>query len=109
LFSVYEEVPAKFEEWTSNGIAVAIYSSGSVLAQKLLFGYTLYGDLTKVTLLRMWFLILTFDIIIQYISHYFDTKVGAKQEPASYEAISASVNLPANDILFLTDIVRGNI
>ena len=40
----------------------------------------------------------------QYLSHYFDTKVGAKQEVASYQTISTAVQIPAGDILFLTDI-----
>ncbi|KAH9399304.1 Enolase-phosphatase E1 [Tyrophagus putrescentiae] len=76
---VYDEVPAKFRQWTEvEQIRLAIYSSGSVLAQKLLFAHTLAGDLTK------------------YISAYFDTKVGAKQERPARTAASA--------ILFLTDI-----
>lgn len=84
---VYDEVPAKFRQWTEvEQIRLAIYSSGSVLAQKLLFAHTLAGDLT------------------QYISAYFDTKVGAKQETTSYENISAQLALPPSAILFLTDI-----
>ena len=46
--SVYEDVPRNFKKWISDGIIIGIYSSGSVLAQKLLFAFTLFGDLTNV-------------------------------------------------------------
>lgn len=83
---VYEDVPTAFERWSADGKTVAIYSSGSVLAQKLLFGYTDHGDLTT------------------YISAYFDTNIGHKREAASYQAIAKELNLSAEDILFLSDI-----
>lgn len=46
--SVYDDVPTAFKEWTDSGKKIYVYSSGSVLAQKLLFGDSVHGDLTKV-------------------------------------------------------------
>jgi enolase-phosphatase E1 len=83
---VYDDVPAAFERWTADGKTIAIYSSGSVLAQKLLFGYTGHGDLTP------------------FISANFDTHIGHKREAASYEAIARELDQNAEDILFLSDI-----
>lgn len=72
-----------------DGQKVYIYSSGSVQAQKLLFGQSLAGDL------------------LPYIEGHFDTAVGAKQEAASYSAIVEKIGCKAEDVLFLTDIVKG--
>jgi enolase-phosphatase E1 len=83
---VYSEVPRKLHEWKERGLSLYIYSSGSVHAQKLLFGHTEYGDLTGL------------------FSGFFDTRVGAKQEVASYRTIAAQVELPPSEILFLSDI-----
>ena len=65
---------------------MGIYSSGSVEAQKLLFGYSEKGDLTP------------------FLSAYFDTKIGHKREVESYQNIQQSLNLPAEQILFLSDV-----
>jgi len=65
---------------------VYIYSSGSVAAQKLLFGYSIYGDLHE------------------YFSGHFDTKVGLKVHSSSYTEIAAQIGIQPRDILFLTDI-----
>ncbi|EYB80771.1 hypothetical protein Y032_0400g754 [Ancylostoma ceylanicum] len=63
-----------------------IYSSGSVLAQKMLFGHSIAGDLTKI------------------LSGYFDTNVGLKGEPNSYTKICEQINVKPSDVLFLTDV-----
>ena len=63
-----------------------VYSSGSVYAQKLLFAHTEVGDLTPL------------------FSGYFDTTVGGKRETASYERIAEQIGLPAEQLLFLSDI-----
>lgn len=84
---VYDDVPRAFERWDRTGTSVAIFSSGSVLAQKLLFEHTSYGDLTR------------------FISAYFDTNVGSKKEAESYRRIARAVQLPANEILFCSDVV----
>jgi enolase-phosphatase E1 len=83
---VYAEVPARLRTWHEAGIALYIYSSGSVPAQKLLFGHSEAGDLTP--LLR----------------GYFDTETGPKREAGSYQRITEQVGVPAGDILFLSDV-----
>jgi len=83
---VYPEVPRKLHEWREQGLALYIYSSGSVHAQQLLFAHTEYGDLTSL------------------FSGYFDTRVGAKQAVDSYRVIAEEMNFPPREILFLSDI-----
>ncbi|PTL84643.1 acireductone synthase [Vitiosangium sp. GDMCC 1.1324] len=83
---VYEDVPRRLREWHARGLRLYVYSSGSVQAQKLLFGHTRFGDLTPL------------------FSDYFDTRVGGKKEAASYAAIVRELGLPASEILFLSDV-----
>lgn len=83
---VFEDVPTAMKRWTDTGKVVAIYSSGSILAQKLLFAHTNYGDLTP------------------FISNYFATTTGPKRETASYTAISEALGIAPAEILFLSDI-----
>jgi enolase-phosphatase E1 len=83
---LYPEVEGVLRQWKADGIELGIYSSGSVPAQKLLFGYSEAGDLTPL------------------FSTYFDTKVGHKREVASYQNIQKELNIPANEILFLSDV-----
>lgn len=83
---VFPDVPPALQQWQAEGIDVRIYSSGSILAQKLLFSTTLDGDLTR------------------FINGYFDTGMGGKTEPASYLAITSSFNLPPTEILFISDV-----
>ncbi len=85
---VFADVPPALERWHNKGLTVSIFSSGSVLAQKLLFGHTEAGDLTK------------------FISSYFDTEVGAKADLESYRKIAAALTLPTTEILFISDVVR---
>ena len=83
---VYADAFACLKAWQQRGIQLYVYSSGSVYAQKLLFGYSDFGDMTPL------------------FSGYFDTTTGAKGDAESYRKITASINLPAQDILFLSDI-----
>jgi len=83
---VYPDVPGALQRWKSEGRRVAIYSSGSVLAQKLLFRTTVHGDLTT------------------YLDAHFDTVVGAKRETASYTRIAESLSTSPSTILFVSDI-----
>uniref|UniRef100_A0A2A4K3H4 Enolase-phosphatase E1 n=1 Tax=Heliothis virescens TaxID=7102 RepID=A0A2A4K3H4_HELVI len=86
---VYDDVSPALDLWRSvDGQKVYIYSSGSVQAQKLLFGQSLAGDMLKL------------------IDGHFDTAVGAKQEAASYAAIAEKIGCKPEEILFLTDIVK---
>lgn len=85
---IYTDVLPAFKRWHEAGIRLAIYSSGSVKAQQLLFSQTEMGDL------------------LPYISGHYDTAVGHKQQKQSYENIAKGLDLPAEDILFLTDVVK---
>jgi enolase-phosphatase E1 len=85
---VYPDVPVAFERWRRQKRVICIYSSGSVLAQQLLFRTTASGDLTP------------------YISEYFDTRVGAKIERESYRKIAASFSYAPHQFLFISDAVK---
>lgn len=85
---VFRDVLPALERWRRRQIDVRIFSSGSVLAQRLLFSSTAAGDLTK------------------WINEYFDTTTGPKNDPASYERIAALFGMPAADILFISDVTR---
>jgi enolase-phosphatase E1 len=82
---VYADVPAAFARWRAAGRRVAIFSSGSVLAQQLLFRHSTAGDLTSC------------------LSAFFDTATGPKREPESYRRIAASLGVPADRLLFVSD------
>ena len=84
---VFGDVAPAFERWRRQGKRIYIYSSGSVLAQKLLFGNTEAGDLTKL------------------ISGYFDTNIGAKKETESYRRIATELNVAPWSIMFVSDVV----
>lgn len=86
---VFDDVPEALEKWNALGIKVYIYSSGSRLAQRLIFGKTNYGDLRK------------------FLSGFFDTTVGNKKETQSYVEISQSLGVDKpSDILFVTDVYQ---
>ncbi|XP_034663154.1 enolase-phosphatase E1 isoform X2 [Drosophila subobscura] len=83
---VFEDVPGAFAAWREAGLRIAVYSSGSVAAQKLIFKYSIAGDL------------------LTHLSAHFDTHVGHKQETQSYVNIAKSLGEDPRNILFLTDI-----
>ena len=85
---VYAEVRENLQKWKKQGIHLYVYSSGSVAAQKLLFGYSEAGDLTPL------------------FSGYFDTEIGGKREADSYRRIAAAIGIAPDQILFLSDIVQ---
>jgi enolase-phosphatase E1 len=84
--TVYDDVPKAFERWKSDGKTIAIYSSGSVLAQQLIFKYSDQGDLTR------------------FIDRYFDTTTGAKLENESYAKIAAELKINPDEAVFFSDI-----
>ena len=84
---VFPDVAPAFARWRKAGLTVSIFSSGSVLAQKLLFAHTEAGDLTP------------------FIGHYFDTAVGKKGEAESYRRIAEALGLQPSEILFVSDVV----
>jgi len=83
---VYADTPVYLRRWHAAGKRLYVYSSGSVAAQKLIFGHSDAGDLTPL------------------FSGYFDTRIGAKREAAAYQAILAELGLPGEAVLFLSDI-----
>jgi enolase-phosphatase E1 len=85
---VYPDVAPALARWRTDGLNVAIFSSGSVLAQQLLFAHTDAGDLTP------------------FINNYFDTSVGKKGEVESYGRIAETLNLQPSEILFVSDVVN---
>jgi enolase-phosphatase E1 len=87
---VFADVPPALASWTRSRVRLRVFSSGSVRAQKLLFGHTEEGDLSPL------------------FEGFHDTTTGPKQEPQSYRAIAAAFSLPAESILYLSD-VRGEL
>ncbi len=85
---VYPDAVEALKRWHQAGYALYVYSSGSIQAQKLIFGCSEAGDLSGL------------------FSGYFDTTSGPKREEASYRSIASSIGQPADAILFLSDIVE---
>jgi enolase-phosphatase E1 len=83
---LYPDVPRAFERWRSRGQRIAIFSSGSVQAQRLLFAHTPHGDLTGV------------------IDGYFDTTTGPKREAESYRRIAGALGVPPAGVTFVSDV-----
>jgi enolase-phosphatase E1 len=83
---VYPDVPPALAAWRAAGRRLRIFSSGSVQAQKLLFGHTGFGDLTPL------------------FEGFHDTQTGPKQDREAYIAIAAAFALPPAEILFLSDV-----
>lgn len=83
---LFADVAPALERWHHVGLKISIFSSGSSLAQKLLFAHTEAGDLTR------------------FIDNYFDTTIGAKTEVESYPRIAAALRLPTSELLFISDV-----
>ena len=82
---VFSDVVPALKNWRTQGRQICIYSSGSVLAQKLLFAHSTAGDLTP------------------FIDAYFDTEVGPKKEPDSYRRIASQLGVNCAEVLFISD------
>ena len=83
---VYPDVYPAMERWKKSGKTIAIFSSGSVQAQRNLFANTTAGDLSHL------------------LSAYFDTTTGPKRESTSYRKITAALEVPAAKTLFISDV-----
>jgi len=83
---VYADVRPAFVRWRRNGILIAIFSSGSVQAQRNLFANTTAGDLSP------------------FLYDYFDTTTGPKRESQSYRLIAAALHQNPRDVLFVSDV-----
>jgi enolase-phosphatase E1 len=82
---LYPDVAPCLRRWKARGLSLYVYSSGSVAAQKLLFGHSEAGDLTPL------------------FSGFFDTVIGGKKEAASYGRIAGEIGVSPREILFLSD------
>ena len=82
---LFDDVAPTLQRWHRNGYQLAVYSSGSVAAQQLLYRHSQNGNLEGI------------------FSHWFDTRIGPKQAPASYGAIAAALQLEPAEILFVSD------
>lgn len=83
---LYPDVLPTLRAWHARGIRLYIYSSGSVLAQRLIYGHTVAGDLTPL------------------LSGFFDTRVGNKRDTASYRLIASEIDTEPRRIAFLSDV-----
>ncbi len=83
---VFGDVPPAMRRWREAGKSVAIFSSGSELAQRLLFRYSTAGDLSSL------------------IDRFFDTRVGPKRDAHSYVRIAEELEVRVDQILFVSDI-----
>lgn len=82
---LFADVPNALQRWHRAGVKLAVYSSGSLAAQQLLYGHTQSGDLRPL------------------FSHWFDTRTGAKQVPESYQVISQAMGVQSQQVLFVSD------
>jgi enolase-phosphatase E1 len=87
LGPLYPDVAPALQRWRDAGLGLSVYSSGSVKAQQLIYGYSNAGDL------RFLF------------QHWFDTRIGPKTEQDSYKRIIAHLSANPNNVLFISDSV----
>ena len=85
---LFPDVPEALERWHEQGFTLAVYSSGSVPAQQLLYGHCQAGDLRPL------------------FQHWFDTKTGIKQAKESYLMIAKSMGTAPSDVLFISDALQ---
>lgn len=83
---LFADVAPALRRWAKAGLRLFVYSSGSVAAQKLLFGFSTDGDLTGL------------------FQGYFDTSMGPKRDSSSYAAIARGANVTPAEFLFLSDV-----
>lgn len=84
---VFPDVPPALARWRRAERDIAIFSSGSIQAQRLLFSCSTAGDLTP------------------FIRAYFDTTTGPKTEAQSYDRVAAALARSASEVLFLSDTI----
>ncbi|MFS8063494.1 MAG: acireductone synthase [Luteimonas sp.] len=85
---VYSDAAEALHNWHAEGHRLAVFSSGSVAAQKLLFGHSEAGDLGPL------------------FSAFFDTEIGHKRDADSYRLIADALDRGPGDIVFLSDVVE---
>jgi enolase-phosphatase E1 len=82
---LYDDVPTNLRRWQQEGLVLAVYSSGSVAAQQLIYQHSNHGDLRSL------------------FSHWFDTRTGSKHDPCSYTLIAGMMGCAPEAILFVSD------
>ena len=82
---LFDDVADSLKRWYADGIRLAVYSSGSVGAQQLIYGYSNGGDLRPL------------------FEHWFDTRVGPKCDEISYTKIAEALGVPCSNVLFVSD------
>uniref|UniRef100_A0A6U3Y0D7 Enolase-phosphatase E1 n=1 Tax=Ditylum brightwellii TaxID=49249 RepID=A0A6U3Y0D7_9STRA len=82
---IYDDFKPLLEWCKAHDVKVCIYSSGSIGAQKLLFGHSDAGDLCD------------------YFTSHYDTTSGGKKESKSYETIAKDIGLDVKEICFVSD------
>ena len=85
---IYPDAAAALPRWHAAGHPLAVYSSGSVAAQKLFFGNSSAGDLSAL------------------FCKFFDTEIGHKRDADSYRLIADALDHRPEDIVFLSDVVE---
>jgi len=85
LGPLYPDVPERLQQWQAQGLILAVYSSGSIRAQQLLYGHSSAGDLRSC------------------FQHWFDTRSGLKQDPQSYRQICRIMETNPSQVLFISD------
>jgi enolase-phosphatase E1 len=85
---LFADVALALRDWHGRGLHLAIYSSGSEEAQRLLVRHSEAGDLEPL------------------FEGFFDTRMGMKREAASYTNIARSWGAEAGRILFLSDVAE---
>ena len=83
---VYPDAAEALRRWHAQGTLLAVFSSGSVAAQKLIFGHSDQGNLAAL------------------FSGWFDTTTGPKREPMSYVLIADALGIPPGEIAFVSDV-----
>jgi enolase-phosphatase E1 len=82
---LFDDVPTSLRRWQQEGMVLAVYSSGSIAAQQLIYQHSNNGDLRSL------------------FSHWFDTHTGSKHEPSSYTLIAELMGCAPQTILFVSD------
>ena len=84
---LFADVAPALQRWHQQGLVLAVYSSGSVGAQQLIYGHSNTGDLRT------------------RFSHWFDTRIGAKQSPQSYHDIAKAMDVSPKEVMFISDSI----
>ncbi len=82
---LYSDAIDALHRFHDGGVALYVYSSGSVPAQKLLFAHSVAGDL------------------LPLFSGFYDTTIGGKREATSYARIIEEIGVPPNEVIFFSD------